>query len=65
MAITYVDRDTLRGMLGNPDLLIVYVRAPRGWSRSTEKIQGAVRRERDQVAAWGPALPRDKQIVLY
>ena len=65
MEITYVDKDTLKDMWGNPDLLIVDVRAPGGWGRSTEKIQGAVRRERDQVATWGPALPRDKKIVLY
>jgi hypothetical protein len=65
MEITYVDKDVLKAMLGAPDLLLIDVRAPSGWRRSTEKIKGAVRRERDQVAVWGPSLPRDKKIVLY
>lgn len=65
MEITYVDKDTLKDMLGAPDLMLIDVRAPGGWNRSTEKIKGAVRRERDQVAAWGPTLPRDKKIMLY
>ncbi|MFA5183435.1 MAG: hypothetical protein WC405_19150 [Syntrophales bacterium] len=65
MDITYMDKETLKAMLGDPGLLLIDVRAPRGWGRSTEKIKGAVRWERDQVAAWGPSLPRDKKIVLY
>lgn len=65
MVIAYVDKDTLKAMLGEPDLLLIDVRAPGGWGRSTEKIKGAVRRERGQVAIWSPSLPRDKKIVLY
>ena len=65
MDLNYVDKVTLKEWLGDPNLLLLDVRAPSGWRRATEKIKGAVRRERDQVAAWGPSLPRDKKIVLY
>ncbi len=65
MDIAYVDKETLKALLGAPDLLLIDVCASSGWRRSTEKIKGAVRRERDQVAVWGPSLPRDKKIVLY
>ena len=65
MEIAYLDKDTLKAMLGTSGLLVIDVRAPTGWGRSTEKIKGAVRRERDQVAIWGSSLPRDKKIVLY
>ncbi len=65
MEINYVDKETLKSMLGAPGLLLIDVRAPSGWARSTEKIKGAVRRDRGQVGVWGPSLPRDKKIVLY
>ncbi len=65
MDIACVDKETLKAMLEDQDLLLIDVRAPGGWGRSPEKIKGAVRRESDQVAVWGPSLPRDKKIVLY
>ncbi len=65
MEIAYVDKDTLKALLENPGLLLIDLRAPGGWGRSTEKIKGAVRREREQVTIWGPSLPHDKKIVLY
>ncbi len=65
MEIKYVSKELLKSMLEDSDLLLIDVRAPRGWAKSTEKIKGAVRGERDQVAVWGPSLPRDKKIVLY
>ncbi len=65
MDTIYVDKETLKTLLEDPGLLLIDVRAPRGWAKSTEKIKGAVRGERDQVDVWGPSLPLDKQIVLY
>lgn len=63
--IRQVDKDTLKAMLGDPQLLIIDVRSPGSWAQSASKIPGAIRRDPHQVAAWGPALPRDKKIALY
>jgi rhodanese-related sulfurtransferase len=60
-----VDKDSLKSWLGQPDVLIIDVRAPRDWSRSDNKIKGAVRRDPGKVAVWGKTLPKDKKIVLY
>jgi rhodanese-related sulfurtransferase len=60
-----MDQDTLRGLLGAPDLLILDVRQGGDWDKSDQKIRGAVRQDPQRVEAWGPQLPRDKKIVLY
>ncbi len=63
--LKYVDKDTLKDMLGAPNLLIIDVRQPTDWNGSDKKIQGAVRQEPNQAATWGPNLSKDKKIVLY
>jgi rhodanese-related sulfurtransferase len=60
-----IDQDTLKGLLGAPDLLILDVRQGGDWDKSDQKIRGAVRQDPRQVEAWGPQLPRDQKIVLY
>jgi rhodanese-related sulfurtransferase len=60
-----VDKDTLKGMLADPGLLIIDVRQPSDWDSSDRKITGAQRFLPDVVNAWGPKLPKDKKIVLY
>jgi rhodanese-related sulfurtransferase len=63
--LQYIDKDTLKGMLGDPNVLLIDVRAPQDWSDSLKKIKGAVRQEPGKVAEWGKTLPPDKNIVLY
>jgi rhodanese-related sulfurtransferase len=60
-----IDKDALKAMLGNPDLLLIDVRQPRDWSSSERKITGARRLLPAEVASWAPTLPKDKKIVLY
>lgn len=60
-----VDKDTLKGWLGRPDVLLIDVRSPKDWAGSTQKIQGAVRQDPGKLAVWGRNLPKDKTIVLY
>jgi len=57
--------ETLKGWLGNPDLLIIDVRQPADWQSSTTKIKGALRLNPDDVKSWAAAIPKDKKIVLY
>jgi rhodanese-related sulfurtransferase len=63
--VDLVDKDTLKGWLGQAEVVIIDVRTPKDWAGSQKKIQGAVRQDPGKVAAWGKTLPRDKTIVLY
>ena len=60
-----IDPDTLKSMLHDPQVLIIDVRVPSAWAGSDSKIKGAIRQDPGQVDSWGPALPKDKKIVLY
>jgi len=60
-----VDKETLKGWLGNPQVVIVDVRAGNDWQDSKTKIKGAVRQDSKAVQTWAASLPKDKKIVLY
>ena len=60
-----LDKDTLKGWLSDPQVIILDVRAPKDWDGSDRKIQGAVRRDPNEVKTWAASLPKDKKIVLY
>lgn len=55
----------LKGMLGNPDLVIVDVRRGGDWTSSKVKIKGAVREDLEKVDAWMSKYPKDKTLVFY
>jgi len=57
--------EELKGMLGNPDLVIVDVRRDGDWKSSKVKIKGAVREDQDKVDAWMNKYPKDKTLVFY
>lgn len=61
----FVDIDTLKGMLGDPSLLIIDARHGAEWTKSDRKIKGAIRFSPDGIASWGPLLPKNRKIVLY
>ena len=60
-----LDKDTLKGWLSDPQVIILDVRQPQDWQASAKKIKGAVRQELSEVKTWAPTLPKDKKIVLY
>ena len=60
-----ITKEELKQRLGDPDVVIVDVRAGRDWSKSDRKISGAVREEPDDADAWATRYPKDKLIVLY
>jgi len=60
-----IDKDALKGMLGDARLVLIDVRTPNDWAAGDKKIKGAVRQDSNKVAQWGKTLPKDKQIVLY
>jgi hypothetical protein len=57
--------DELRTMLGNPDVLIIDVRAPGSWEASERKISGAIREGPKDVESWAEKYRKDMTVVLY
>lgn len=58
-------KDELKGMLGNPDLVIVDVRYVKDWTDSDLKIKGAAREDPKVFESWANKYPKNKTIVLY
>jgi len=58
-------KDQLKAMLGNPDLVIIDVRAQNDWTDSDSKIKGAIREDPETVKSWAEKYSKDKTIVLY
>ncbi|MBI4795738.1 MAG: hypothetical protein HY790_07855 [Deltaproteobacteria bacterium] len=63
--IKSIDLETLKGMLGDPQVMIFDVRTPSAWADSDKKIKGAVRQDPGKVPTWAKTLPKDQKIVLY
>ena len=57
--------EELKGMLGNPDLVIVDVRRDGDWKSSKVKIKGAVREDQEKVEAWMSKYAKDKTLIFY
>jgi rhodanese-related sulfurtransferase len=60
-----MEKEQLKAQLGNPDVVILDVRAFTDWVMTKEKIKGAVRENPRDVEDWGGKYPKDKTIVLY
>ncbi len=60
-----VDKDTLKNWLGDPNLVLLDVRAEGDWQGSDKKIKGALRRDPKKVKEWAVTFNKDKKIVLY
>lgn len=60
-----MDKDELKAMLDNPDVVILDVRASSDWNRSEYKIRGAHRLDQGNADQVGTMYPKDKIIVAY
>ena len=61
-----MSKEDLKSRLGNPEVMILDVRASGDWANSRTKIQGAVREDPNQSAkSWADKYSKDKTIVLY
>jgi predicted sulfurtransferase len=60
-----MDKDDLKALLGEPNVVIIDVRAYTSWFLAGEKIKGAVRENYRNFDAWADKYPKDKTIVLY
>lgn len=60
-----ITKEELKGMLSDPAVAVVDVRAEGDWKASEFKIKGAVREDPAQVASWMGKYGKDKVLVFY
>ncbi len=60
-----VDKETLKGWLGQADLLLMDVRSAGGWQSSIAKIEHAHRFEPERLSQMARDIPKNKKLVLY
>jgi hypothetical protein len=60
--VKYIDAATLKGMLGDPDLVIIDTSL--GWWTYDQKIVGSLVFP-EAASSWASGLSKDKKIVLY
>ncbi len=58
-------KEELKPLLGNPDVIIIDVRANTDWEGDTLMIKGAVREDPTQVASWMDKYPKGKTLLFY
>ena len=61
-----ISKEELKGMLNDPQVVILDVRASGDWDNGSTKIQGAIREDPNKSAkSWAANYFKDKTIVLY
>jgi predicted sulfurtransferase len=60
-----ISKDGLKSQMGDPNVVIIDVRAEGDWKPSAKKIKGAVRENPSNVEAWMDEYAKDKTIILY
>jgi hypothetical protein len=58
-------KEDLKPLLGNPDVVIIDVRAQGDWDNDTLMIKGTVREDPVKVPSWIDKYPKDKTLVFY
>jgi hypothetical protein len=65
-SVPRMTKEALKPLLGNPDVIIVDVRQPDDWTKSQEKIAGAVREDPEKdITSWATKYRKDKTLVFY
>ena len=60
-----ITAEELKGILGNPDVVVLDVRYSQNWQDSDLKIKSAIRGNPDNFSSWFDQFPKDKTLVLY
>jgi hypothetical protein len=62
---TRMEKDALKARLGQPDIIVIDVRALTDWFLTSDKIKGAVRENPKEFGEWCGKYPKGKTIVLH
>lgn len=60
-----MDKDELKALLDNPDVVILDARTSSDWNQSETKIKGANRLDQSNAESIETMYPKDKTIVVY
>lgn len=60
-----MDKDELKALLDNPDVVIIDARTPSDWNKSENKIKGAHRLDQSNTESVETMYPKEKTIVVY
>jgi len=60
-----MDKDELKAILDNPDVVILDVRTSSDWNRSENKIKGAHRLDQGNWESLETSYPKEKTLVVY
>ena len=60
-----ITKEELKGLLNNPDVIIIDVRHTESWQDSDFMIKGAVRGNPETFESWADEYPKEKTLVLY
>ncbi len=60
-----IAKEEVKGMLGNPEVIIIDVRSGGDWNGSNVKIQGAVREDPGSAGQWMGKYPKEKTLIFY
>ncbi len=60
-----MDKDELKALIDNPDVVILDARTPSDWNQSENKIKGAHRLDQSNIKSVEAMYPKEKTIVVY
>ena len=58
-------KEELKPLIGDPNVIVIDVRAQGDWDKDTLMIQGAIREDPMKVPSWIDKYPKDKTYVFY
>ena len=64
-AVPRMTQQEAKSMLGNPEVIIIDVRAPKDWNASDSKIKGAIREDPSNISSWADKYPKEKTLLFY
>jgi len=64
-SVPRLSADQVNQLLGKPDTVIIDVRKPRNWWRSSKKISTAVREDPSTVDRWARKYAKAQTLIFY
>jgi len=60
-----IEKEELKSLLGNPDVIILDVRPHEQWLLSDKKITGSLHADHEAVSSWASKYSKDKHLIIY
>ena len=64
-SVSKISVDHVKQLLGKPHTVIIDVRKPRNWWRTSKKILSAVREDPSKVDQWARKYTKDQTLIFY